>query len=75
MSTVCDTAVNALDCFYKCMEKTVENTIDIPEEETCIMGPVKECRNVTIRQANEQKFENTHNFNQHPKSDPREGLS
>ena len=74
MSTVFHTDVNAHHCFYKCMEKTVENTIGIPEE-TCIMEPVKECRNVTIRQANAQKFENTHNFNQHPKSDPREGLS
>ena len=31
------------------MEKTVENTIDIPEE-TCNMEPVEECKNVTIRQ-------------------------
>ena len=55
VSTVFDTAVNALDCFDKCMEKTVENTIDIPEE-TCNLEPVKECRNVTIRQANPQPF-------------------
>ena len=30
------------------MEKTVENSVDIPEE-TCNMEPVEECRNVTIR--------------------------
>ena len=32
----------------ECMEKTVENTIESPEE-TCRMEPKEECKNVTIR--------------------------
>ena len=44
-----ETAGDAHIYHSKCMEKTVENTIDTPME-TCNMEPVEECKNVTIRQ-------------------------
>ena len=43
-----ETAGDTHNYHSKCMEKTVENTIDTPEE-TCSMEPVEECKNVTIR--------------------------